>query len=241
MNVMKDSNPIIKCADGFAISVQADHSRYCTPREDYPNVPYTHVECGYPSSKPVTEALLDYAEMCGTDDYRETVYGYVPVEVVEAELDNHGGITEGCLPSAHLGDALRAGWYDADSLRIEGHLRPVKFIGLSLSLCVNDICEGRVPLDCVEGIVPGFVIGSENTLEDVFDRYKDVYWSQYPDKAKEVLWALTLLTKHADGVNIAAGHWVRAEDYSPDLVEFDRLKLHTEDVSDLIITSLNAK
>jgi len=95
----KEHNPRIECNDGFTMSVQARDGAYCTPREDHPRTPYTHVECGYPSSKPTTVALCDYAELCGTDDYCETVYGYVPVEVVQAELDAHGGIAEGCLPS----------------------------------------------------------------------------------------------------------------------------------------------
>jgi len=81
------------------MSVQARDSAYCTPREDYPDTPYTKVECGYPSSTPKTDGLRAYAELFGTQDYTETVYGYVPVEIVQAELDAHGGIVEGCMPS----------------------------------------------------------------------------------------------------------------------------------------------
>jgi len=83
------------------MSVQGRDGAYCTPRADYPDTPYTAVECGYPSSKPITKALLEYAELFGddNDDYTDTVYGYVPVEVVQAELDAHGGIVEGRMPS----------------------------------------------------------------------------------------------------------------------------------------------
>ena len=95
---MKERNPRIECEDGFTISVQASEGSYCTPREDYPRTPYTNVECGYPSSTPTTKALREYAELCGTDDYCRTVYGYVPVEIVEAELDAHGGIISGNIP-----------------------------------------------------------------------------------------------------------------------------------------------
>ena len=95
----KPKNPVIKCKDGFAMSVQADDGAYCEPRESYPDVPYTQVECGYPSSKPVTKELREYAEMCGTEDYCGTVYGYVPIAIVQAELDAHGGIVEGHMPS----------------------------------------------------------------------------------------------------------------------------------------------
>ena len=95
----KPHNPRITCKDGFTMSVQARDGAYCTPREDYPDTPYTNVECGYPSSKPTTKALLEYAECFGDHGYTDTVYGYVPVEVVQAELDAHGGIVEGCMPS----------------------------------------------------------------------------------------------------------------------------------------------
>ena len=96
---MKSHNPRITCNDGFSISVQGSSFSYATPREDNPPNGYTHVECGFPSSKPTTKALLDYAECFGDSDYTDTVYAYVPVEVVQAELDAHGGIATGCLPS----------------------------------------------------------------------------------------------------------------------------------------------
>ena len=95
----KAHNPVIECKDGFTMSVQANDGAYCLPREDYPDTPYTHVECGYPSSTPTTNALLEYAECCGVRDYTDTVYAYVPIEVVQAELDAHGGVVDGCMPS----------------------------------------------------------------------------------------------------------------------------------------------
>jgi hypothetical protein len=98
MTYNKKLNPTIECKDGFAMSVQAHEGAYCIPRQDYPSTPYTHVECGFPSSKPFA-ILCEYAELCGTDDYTKTVYAYVPVEVVQAELDAHGGIIEGEMPS----------------------------------------------------------------------------------------------------------------------------------------------
>lgn len=76
----------IVCADGFQVSVQASTSHYCTPRDDYG--PYSEVELGYPN-EPV-EAWMEYAE--DPDRPTTTVYGYVPIEVVEVVLDQHGGI-----------------------------------------------------------------------------------------------------------------------------------------------------
>ena len=87
-------NPRIECHDGFTISVQAHGGSYCQRNTE--GKPVT-VECGFPSTKPKTPEFLLYAE--SNKDYTETVYPYMPVEVVEAELKAHGGIAVGCLPS----------------------------------------------------------------------------------------------------------------------------------------------
>ena len=76
----------IVCADGFRVSVQASLSHYCTPRDD--RGPYTEVELGYPS-EPV-EAWLEYAE--DPESATTTVYPYVPIELVEQVLEQHGGV-----------------------------------------------------------------------------------------------------------------------------------------------------
>ena len=81
--------PRIECADGFIVSVQASHTHYCTPRDN--RGPYSHVECGYPSEK--DELLIPFIEV-RTDDPTSTVYPWVPVEVVEAVIEKHGGMKE---------------------------------------------------------------------------------------------------------------------------------------------------
>ena len=93
---MYNHNPRITCNDGFTISVQAHSGSYSQRNTN--DVPVT-VECGFPSTTPKTAELRQYAECFDDHDYTETVYGYVPVEVVQAELDAHGGILDGCLPS----------------------------------------------------------------------------------------------------------------------------------------------
>ena len=114
----KETNPVIKCADGFTMSVQARDGAYCTPREDYPPTPHTHVECGFPSSTPTTKELREYAELFNEPyDYCGTVYGYVPIAIVQAEFDAHGGIVEGCMPSNEptkeaLADNYFHGWLE---------------------------------------------------------------------------------------------------------------------------------
>jgi hypothetical protein len=93
---MKDLNPQIVCADGFKMSVQGNQNAYCQPRND--QGPYYQVECGFPSEVPLTDELKEFAECCGTDDYTQTVYGYVPAAIVLAEFEAHGGIVFGKMP-----------------------------------------------------------------------------------------------------------------------------------------------
>lgn len=82
--------PRIRCSDGFTISIQAGESMYCSPRDN--SGEWYQFEAGFPSARPSSE-LMQYAE--NPDDPTETVYGYVPIEVLQRELDAHGGIV-GC-------------------------------------------------------------------------------------------------------------------------------------------------
>jgi hypothetical protein len=83
--------PRIVCPDGFSISSQANEYAYCEPRESgLDEETYTHVECGFPSTSDISEDLKKYAE--DNSDYTSTVYAYVPVEIVKAELERHGVI-----------------------------------------------------------------------------------------------------------------------------------------------------
>lgn len=75
----------IVCHDDFSISIQAGAYLYSAPRRN--EGPWTAVECGYPSSKP--DLIMGYAE--DPDNPTNTVYGYVPVELVEQLIASHGG------------------------------------------------------------------------------------------------------------------------------------------------------
>lgn len=82
----------IICNDGFTMSVQGGHrGYYCTPcpmsGEDNVNE-YETVECGYPSKE--EPLIMRYAE--NSDMPCETVYGYVPIGIVELVVEKHGGI-----------------------------------------------------------------------------------------------------------------------------------------------------
>ena len=79
--------PHVKCKDGFSISVQASEIHYCSPRVNG-DVIYDNVELGFPNAE---EGLIaEYAE--DPDKPTNTVYGYVPVEIVNQLIEKHGGI-----------------------------------------------------------------------------------------------------------------------------------------------------
>ncbi len=79
----------LHCNDGFSMSVQAHYGAYCAPRVDHTKTDYYfEVEVGFPSER--EELLMEYVE--DYDNPTETVYGYVPVEVVQEVIEKHGGI-----------------------------------------------------------------------------------------------------------------------------------------------------
>lgn len=78
--------PRLFCADGFNMSVQASDTHYCSPRDAIG--PWQSVEVGLPS-EPVAE-LMPYAD--DAEHPTGTVYGYVPVEVIDAIIAAHGGL-----------------------------------------------------------------------------------------------------------------------------------------------------
>ena len=87
---LQQIRPRIRCKDGFSLSVQASRSSYCEPRTCEPV--WTKVEVGYPSAE---EPLLNsYSESFGEGNPTEDIYPYVPVEVVEAVIEKHGGIID---------------------------------------------------------------------------------------------------------------------------------------------------
>ena len=78
----------ITCKDGFSLSVQATHGAYCSPRTNIG--PWARVEVGFPSAPP--ELIMEYAE--NDSEPTDTVYGYVPIELVEELIALHGGPSE---------------------------------------------------------------------------------------------------------------------------------------------------
>ena len=86
-------NRQVVCADGFKMSVQAFAGGYCTPRI-IGAVKFTSVVVGFLSDP--EELLMDWAEE--PDKPTQTVYGYVPVQVVTNVIAKHGGIVDGEIP-----------------------------------------------------------------------------------------------------------------------------------------------
>ena len=84
-NGMVMRSPVI-CADGFSVSVQASKVHYCSPRTNTDS--YLSVELGYPSK--ADDLILEWAEE--STDPTNTVYGYVPIGVVQQLIEKHGGI-----------------------------------------------------------------------------------------------------------------------------------------------------
>lgn len=83
-----ENRPHITCLDGFKMSVQASNFHYCNPREDLMDGEYDEVEIGFPSQK--EDLIMEYAEC--PDEPTDTVYGWVPVEIVNEVIEKHGGI-----------------------------------------------------------------------------------------------------------------------------------------------------
>nr|DAT01606.1 MAG TPA: hypothetical protein [Caudoviricetes sp.] len=84
---IQELRPRLYCYDGYSVSVQASELHYCSPRinglQDYQSV-----ELGFPSEK--DELINEYADY--NPGCESTVYGYVPIEIVEKLIEKHGGI-----------------------------------------------------------------------------------------------------------------------------------------------------
>jgi len=89
----------LTCADGFHMSVQASRGHYCSPRGN--DGPWQKVEIGFPSDR--VEEFMPYIDGDENTDPLQAVYGYVPVEIVDAVIAAHGGLDGECL--AKIGGA----------------------------------------------------------------------------------------------------------------------------------------
>jgi hypothetical protein len=79
----------LRCQDGFHMSVQASAQHYCYPRQTAAH-PYTTFEVGFPSA--VEPTLMPYIEEESAP--LDTIYGYVPAEIINEIVIKHGGVKE---------------------------------------------------------------------------------------------------------------------------------------------------
>lgn len=88
--MFQDIRHKITCNDGFTFSCQASGDHYCSPKEyGLPAKDYDAWEIGYPSAP--DHALVPFIE----DDDRDStdsVYPYVPTDVVLDLIEKHGGL-----------------------------------------------------------------------------------------------------------------------------------------------------
>lgn len=92
----------VVCADGFKMSVQASAYNYCQPQMR-DAVRYETVEVGFPTAK--EPMLMPYAET--PENPTDTVYAYVPVQVVTNVIIKHGGMVSGEVPPGVIPIVLR--------------------------------------------------------------------------------------------------------------------------------------
>jgi len=79
----------LKFADGNSMSVQASSYHYCSPRTTFDDFGlYDSFEVGFPSKH--YDSLEQYKD--GPGDQTESVFGWVPKEVIEKIINDAGGV-----------------------------------------------------------------------------------------------------------------------------------------------------
>lgn len=94
---MKDCNPRIVCKDGVSLSVQGSQYTYCAPRDD--EGPYYQVEVGFIKNADKKQLTPPTSwEEYSDGEFPSDIYSYIPVELVEAFITEHGGAVSGQMP-----------------------------------------------------------------------------------------------------------------------------------------------
>ena len=93
MSHRKFLNDTVVCADGFRMSVQGHEGAYCEPRLNSQKK-YNLVEIGFPSAE--EPLIMPWVE--DETNPTDTIYGYVPVDIVTNVIVKHGGMVEGEVP-----------------------------------------------------------------------------------------------------------------------------------------------
>ena len=93
MRDRKFINETVVCADGFRMSVQGHEGAYCEPRLNNQKK-YNLVEIGFPSKE--EPLIMPWVE--DETNPTDTIYGYVPVDIVTNVIVKHGGMVRGEVP-----------------------------------------------------------------------------------------------------------------------------------------------
>ena len=103
--------PRIYCHSGLNFSVQIGDNAYCHPRT-WTAEKWSKAEIGFPND--IIPEIMQYAE--DADTPLKTVYGFVPVSIIEDVIENNGGIdfektAEHSGQKRHSMDAISPDWY----------------------------------------------------------------------------------------------------------------------------------
>jgi hypothetical protein len=83
--------PLVRCKNGFTMSVQASPSHMCSPKSDVG--PWTMVEVAFPSKRVMVLAphREGYRGWRKRPPLTQSLYPYVPVDVVVQVIEANGG------------------------------------------------------------------------------------------------------------------------------------------------------
>jgi len=83
MREFKEQSRRLFCQDGVSLSIQASEFHYSSPRQD--KGPYSAVEVGYIEDQKGEEFKPPFSwKSYGDDGWPSSVYGYVPVALVNS-------------------------------------------------------------------------------------------------------------------------------------------------------------
>jgi hypothetical protein len=63
-------------------------------------------------------------------------------------------------------------------------MNSIMLTGVSLSLCIKDVCEAKVRFEQVGQIIAATRMANDADFESVVGSYKRTYWRKHPDEAE---------------------------------------------------------
>ncbi len=81
--------PKIVCTDGFKMSIQGNEMTYSIPKKVATE--FQAMEIGFPSQQ--EDLIMEFIDRTEHDP-TQSVYGYIPIDLIEKVIEKHGGIDE---------------------------------------------------------------------------------------------------------------------------------------------------